>query len=122
MDLCLMIEGQNGVTWPQWMELARACEEAEIPALFRSDHHLSLDAPGGSLAAGGPTPALAAITSPLRLGPLVPPVPSRHPSELAKPATAAAHVSGGRVALGIGAGWHEREHAAYGFAFPPLRE
>jgi F420-dependent oxidoreductase-like protein len=124
VDLCLMIEGQEGVTWPQWLALAEACEAHGIPALFRSDHHLNLsEAPGrGSLDAWATISALAARTSTLRLGTLVSPVTFRHPSTLAKLVTAADHVSGGRVELGLGAGWHEREHAAYGFPFPPLRE
>src|SRR3954465_9310071 len=124
MDLCLMIEGQESVTWPQWVALARACETHGIPALFRSDHHLNLDGhpERGSLDAWGTIAALAAVTETLRLGTLVSPVTFRHPSALAKLATAADHVSGGRVEVGIGAGWHDREHAAYGFPYPPLRE
>jgi F420-dependent oxidoreductase-like protein len=124
MDLCLMIEGQNGVTWPQWVALAKACEAHGIPALFRSDHHLNLDGHEelGSLDAWGTITALAAVTETLRLGTLVSPVTFRHPSALAKLATAADHVSGGRIDVGLGAGWHDREHAAYGFPYPPLRE
>ena len=118
-----MIEGQEGVTWPEWVALARACEEHGVPALFRSDHHLNLSevAERGSLDAWATINALAAHTTTLRLGTLVSPVTFRHPSAIAKLATAADHVSGGRVELGLGAGWHEREHAAYGFPFPPLR-
>jgi F420-dependent oxidoreductase-like protein len=124
MDLCLMIEGQDGVTWPQWVALARGCEEHGIPALFRSDHHLNLDElpDRGSLDAWATIAALAAVTTTLRLGTLVSPVTFRHPSELAKLVTAADHVSGGRVEVGLGAGWNDREHVAYGFPFPPLRE
>jgi alkanesulfonate monooxygenase SsuD/methylene tetrahydromethanopterin reductase-like flavin-dependent oxidoreductase (luciferase family) len=122
MDLCLMIEGQNGVSWAQWLELARTCEDNGIPALFRSDHHLGFDDHSGSLDAWGTITALSAVTSTLRLGTLVSPVTFRHPSALAKLATTADHVSGGRIDVGLGAGWHEREHAAFGFAFPPLRE
>jgi F420-dependent oxidoreductase-like protein len=124
MDLCLMIEGQNGVTWPQWLALARACEAHGVPALFRSDHHLNLDGDPklGSLDAWATIAALGAVTETLRLGTLVSPVTFRHPSALAKLATAADQVSGGRVEVGIGAGWHDREHAAYGFPYPPLRE
>jgi F420-dependent oxidoreductase-like protein len=122
MDLCLMIEGQNGVSWAQWRDLARACEENGIPALFRSDHHLGLDDHSGSLDAWGTITALSAVTSTLRLGTLVSPVTFRHPSALAKLVTTADHVSGGRIDVGLGAGWHEREHAAYGFAFPPVGE
>ena len=65
---------------------------------------------------------LAAVTTRLRLGVLVSPATFRHPSVLAKLVTAADHISNGRIELGIGAGWNEREHEAYGFAFPPLGE
>ena len=118
-----MIEGQDGVTWPQWLALAQACEAHGIPALFRSDHQLNLGGQSerGSLDAWATITALAARTTTLRLGTLVSPVTFRHPSELAKVVVAADHVSGGRVELGLGAGWHEREHAAYGFPFPPLK-
>ena len=123
MDLCLMIEGQEGVTWPQWRALAVACEEHGIPSLFRSDHYLNLDGQHperGSLDAWATINALAALTSTLRLGTLVSPASFRHPSVLAKLVVTADHVSGGRVDLGIGAGWHEREHDAYGFPFLPV--
>jgi F420-dependent oxidoreductase-like protein len=123
MDLCLMLEGQEGVSWPEWRALARACEEHGVPALFRSDHHLNLGGVGerGSLDAWAVINALAACTTTLHLGTLVSPVTFRHPSEVAKLVVAADHVSGGRVSLGLGAGWNEREHAAYGFPFPELR-
>jgi F420-dependent oxidoreductase-like protein len=123
MDLCLMIEGQEGVTWPQWLALAQACEAHGLPALFRSDHQLNLEGrtERGSLDAWAIITALAAHTSTLRLGTLVSPVTFRHPSDVAKVVVAADHVSDGRVELGLGAGWHEREHAAYGFPFPPLK-
>ena len=122
MDLCLMIEGQEGVTWPQWTALAAACEEHGIPTLFRSDHYLNLDGQHperGSLDAWATINALAALTTTLRLGTLVSPASFRHPSVLAKLVVTADHVSGGRIDLGIGAGWHEREHDAYGFRFKP---
>jgi F420-dependent oxidoreductase-like protein len=124
MDVCLMIEGQEGVTWPQWLALATACEEHGIPTLFRSDHYLNLDGQHperGSLDAWGTINALAAATTTLRLGTLVSPASFRHPSVLAKLVVTADHVSGGRIDLGIGAGWHEREHAAYGFPFLPTK-
>jgi F420-dependent oxidoreductase-like protein len=124
MDLCLMVEGQEGVSWPEWVALAQGCEAHGIPALFRSDHHLNLDgrADRGSLDAWATLAALGAVTSTVRLGTLVSPVTFRHPSALAKAVLAADHASGGRVELGLGAGWHEREHAAYGFPFPPVKE
>jgi F420-dependent oxidoreductase-like protein len=124
MDLCLMIEGQEGVTWPQWRALAAACEEHGIPALFRSDHYQNLDGRDPdrpALDAWGTINALAALTTKLRLGTLVSPASFRHPSVLAKLVVIADHVSGGRIDLGIGAGWHEREHEAYGFPFAPTR-
>ncbi|MBA2533155.1 MAG: LLM class flavin-dependent oxidoreductase, partial [Nocardioidaceae bacterium] len=124
MDLCLMIEGQEGVGWEDWLALARACEEHGVPALFRSDHYLNLggELEKGSLDAWAVINALAASTSTLRLGTLVSPATFRHPSELAKAVTTADHISGGRVELGLGAGWHEPEHRAYGFPFPAVRE
>ena len=125
MDVCLMIEGQEGVSWPQWQALAEACERHGIPTLFRSDHYLNLDGQHprrGSLDAWGTICALAAATTRLRLGTLVSPASFRHPSVLAKLVVTADHVSGGRIDLGIGAGWHEREHEAYGFPFLPTAE
>jgi F420-dependent oxidoreductase-like protein len=120
----LMIEGQEDVTWAQWVALAQACEEHGIGTLFRSDHYLSVDGheERGSLETWATLAGLAAVTSRLRLGVLVSPATFRHPSVLAKLATAVDHISGGRVEFGIGAGWNEREHAAYGFDFPALGE
>ena len=125
MQLCLMIEGQEGVTWAHWQSLANACEQHGISALFRSDHYLNLDGrhpERGALDAWATLNALAVTTTTLRLGTMVSPATFRHPSALAKQVTTADHVSGGRVELGLGAGWHEREHEAYGFRFPPTRE
>jgi F420-dependent oxidoreductase-like protein len=125
VQLCLMIEGQEGVTWPQWLDIARACEQHGIGTLFRSDHYMNLDGQHperGSLDAWGTLCALAAATTTLRLGTMVSPATFRHPSELAKLVATADHVSDGRVELGLGAGWHEREHAAYGFTYPEIKE
>src|SRR5215218_9507710 len=118
MRVCLMIEGQEDVTWDQWLALARACEEHGLEGLFRSDHYESVMGmrERGSLDAWT---ALAARTSRIRLGTLVSPATFRHPSVLAKSVVTVDHVSGGRVELGLGAGWHEGEHRSYGFVFPP---
>jgi F420-dependent oxidoreductase-like protein len=124
MDLCLMIEGQEGVSWDQWVALAQGCEEHGISTLFRSDHYMNLDGQHpdrGSLDAWATLSALAAVTRTVRLGTLVSPATFRHPSALAKAVATADHVSGGRVELGLGAGWHEREHEAYGFPFPDTK-
>jgi alkanesulfonate monooxygenase SsuD/methylene tetrahydromethanopterin reductase-like flavin-dependent oxidoreductase (luciferase family) len=125
MRVCLMIEGQESVTWEQWLALAKACEEGPIDALFRSDHYLSvMGADGrGSLDAWTTLGALAAVTTTLRLGALVSPVTFRHPSVLAKSVVTADHVAGGgRIELGMGAGWLEAEHRAWGFRFPARGE
>ena len=124
MQLCLMIEGQEGVSWAQWLALARTCERHGISTLFRSDHYMNLDGQHperGALDAWGTICGLAAVTSRLRLGTMVSPASFRHPSQLAKLVATADHISGGRVELGLGAGWHEREHAAYGFPFADTR-
>ena len=122
MRIALMIEGQEGVTWEQWVAIARACEEHGIPDLFRSDHYVGLmgDETRDATDAWATIAALGAVTSTLRLGTLVSPVTFRHPSVLAKMVATADNVSGGRVQVGIGAGWNEREHVAYGFDFPDV--
>jgi alkanesulfonate monooxygenase SsuD/methylene tetrahydromethanopterin reductase-like flavin-dependent oxidoreductase (luciferase family) len=124
MRVCLMIEGQEDVTWADWLALAGACEEHGVEALFRSDHYLSVEGQSGrgSLDAWATIAALAAVTTKLRLGTLVSPATFRHPSQLAKVVTTADHVSGGRVEVGMGTGWLEAEHTAYGFHFPPVAE
>jgi F420-dependent oxidoreductase-like protein len=122
MEVCLMIEGQEDVTWADWQALAAACEEHGVGTLFRSDHYLSVDdrRERGSLDAWMTIAALAATTEKLRLGTMVSPATFRHPAVLAKEAVSADHISGGRVEVGIGAGWAEREHEAYGFDLPPI--
>jgi len=119
-----MIEGQEGVSWEQWLALANACEEHGIESLFRSDHYLSQSFPHERAAHDAWTTlaGLAARTSTLRLGTLVSPVTFRHPSVLANAVTTVDHISGGRAEVGMGAGWMELEHRAFGFLFPPLRE
>ena len=117
-----MVEGQEGVTWEHWVALARACDEAGLDGLFRSDHYTSGADEPGALDAWATLSALAAVTERIRLGTLVSPVTFRHPSVLAKSVVTADHVSSGRVELGLGAGWMESEHRAYGFSFPELSE
>ena len=121
MRICLMIEGQEDVTWEQWLDLATACEENGLEGLFRSDHYGSVMGrpERGSLDAWAILAALATRTSRIRLGTLVSPGTFRHPSVLAKNVVTVDHISGGRAELGIGAGWNEDEHRAYGFPMPP---
>src|SRR4051812_23987641 len=124
MRICLMVEGQEGVSWEQWRALACAAEGVGIEALFRSDHYLSIlrGSPAGSLDAWATLAALAAVTDRIRLGTIVSPVTFRSASVLAKNAVTVDHVSNGRVELGIGAGWYEDEHDVYGLPFPRPRE
>lgn len=125
MKLALMVEGQEGVLWPDWLALAAAAERHGLEALLRSDHYHSVDdrpERGGALDAWGTVCALAAVTERIRLGTLVSPVTFRHPAVLAKLALTADHVSGGRIDVGFGTGWWRDEHERFGFAFPPLGE
>jgi alkanesulfonate monooxygenase SsuD/methylene tetrahydromethanopterin reductase-like flavin-dependent oxidoreductase (luciferase family) len=124
MRISLMLEGQEGITWEQWVALAQATEDAGLEGLFRSDHYLGIgdqDA-GGSLDAWTTLAGLAAITTRIRLGTMVSPVTFRPASVLAKSVTTVDHISNGRVELGIGAGWFESEHEAYGLKFPSTKE
>src|SRR5438445_13107616 len=120
-----MIEGQEGVTWQDWCALADACEEHGVDTLFRSDHYISQGNEAGNVAHDAWTTiaALAARTTTLRFGTLVSPATFRPPALLANAVATADHVSGGRVELGLGAGWMEREHRAFAFPFPetPVR-
>jgi F420-dependent oxidoreductase-like protein len=118
----LMIEGQESVTWEQWQALARAAETAGLEGLFRSDHYQSVAAhtERSSLDAWVVLGALGAVTTRIRLGTMVSPTSFRHPSVLAKSVVTADHLSGGRIELGMGAGWHELEHRTYGFDFHDL--
>ncbi len=86
MEVCLMIEGQEGVTWDQWLSLALACEEHGFDGLIRSDHYLSFGHPRerGSFDAWATLAALAPMTERIRLGTMVSPVTFRHPAALAK--------------------------------------
>jgi alkanesulfonate monooxygenase SsuD/methylene tetrahydromethanopterin reductase-like flavin-dependent oxidoreductase (luciferase family) len=120
MQLALMVEGQENVTWHDWCALAAACEEHGIATLFRSDHYISQSDEFHGVAHDAWTTiaALAARTTTLRFGTLVSPATFRAPGLLANAVATADHVSGGRVELGIGAGWMEREHRAFGFDFP----
>ncbi len=123
MRVCLMVEGQEGVEWEQWLGLAEAAEAAGLEGLFRSDHYQAIGrgSPAGSLDAWTTLAGLAARTKTLRLGTMVSPVTFRPASVLAKNVVTVDHISAGRAELGIGAGWFEREHVAYGFPFLTTR-
>ncbi|MFL5954547.1 MAG: LLM class flavin-dependent oxidoreductase [Gaiellaceae bacterium] len=122
--ISLMLEGQEGITWEQWLALAQAAEDANLEGLFRSDHYRSImnDDPAGSLDAWTTLAGLAARTERIRLGTMVSPVTFRPASVLAKSVTTVDHISNGRAELGIGAGWYEPEHTTYGFDFRTVAE
>jgi F420-dependent oxidoreductase-like protein len=124
IQLALMIEGQEGLTWARWEALARVAEESGYVGLYRSDHLTGLfgDPRRPSLDTWASLTWLATRTRRLRFGPLVCPLTFYHPALLAKRAAAVAELSEGRLDLGIGAGWHEGEHRMFGLPFPPLKE
>lgn len=116
MDVSIMIEGQEGLTWPRWQRLARAVEELGFYGLFRSDHFVM---PEGKYQDALETWVsfawLASHTQRIAFGPLVSPASFRNPSILAWQASAIDALAGGRLRIGLGAGWNEREHRAFGF-------
>lgn len=124
MLISVMIEGQEDVTWDRWRALAATAERLGFHGLYRSDHYLSVAGDGrrGALDAWGTLCALGPLTERVKLGTVVSPASFRHPSILAKLVVTADHVSGGRVELGLGAGWFETEHLRFGFPFLPARE
>jgi F420-dependent oxidoreductase-like protein len=122
MRVCLMIEGQEGVTWDDWVRLAALAESTGLEGLFRSDHYTAVIRPSAEAHDAWATLAgLAALTTRIRLGTLVSPATFRHPSVLARMAATVDHISEGRVEVGMGAGWYEREHLACGFPFLDAR-
>lgn len=116
MDVALMIEGQNGLTWPRWQRLARAAEDLGFAGIYRSDHYTNAGPPDKeSLELWVSLTWLASHTSRLEFGPIVSPVSFREPTMTARMAAAVDDLSGGRLQLGLGAGWQEREHTNFGF-------
>jgi F420-dependent oxidoreductase-like protein len=116
MDLALMIEGQAGLNWPRWQRMAQAAEDLGFAGLYRSDHFTNANPPDqDSLEMWISLAWLASHTKRIQFGPLVSPVSFRNPVMTARMAAAVDDLSGGRLQLGLGAGWQTREHANYGF-------
>ena len=116
IEVAIMIEGQNGIDWPRWRRLARAAEDLGYAALHRSDHFTNPTGPNlDALELWSSLTWLADNTSRIEFGPLVTPVSFRHPVVTAWQASAVDNLAGGRLRLGLGAGWQEREHASFGF-------
>jgi F420-dependent oxidoreductase-like protein len=123
MDIGLMVEGQNGLTWAQWRHILALAERLGLPSVHRSDHYFIQPSMQQSSIEAYISLAVAAVeTSRLRFGPLVSPVTFRHPVDIARMAAQLDLLSDGRFKLGVGAGWNEPEHIAYGLAFPPPNE
>ncbi len=123
MELAIMIEGQNGLTWPRWQRIVLAVEELGFAGLYRSDHFTNARPPDkDSLELWVSLVWLADHTRRIRFGPLVTPFSFRHPALTARMAAAVDDLSGGRLTLGVGAGWQEREHELFGFDLLPPRE
>ncbi len=116
MDIAIMVEGQNGLNWPRWQRLAHAVEELGFAGLYRSDHYTNSNPPDlDSLELWVSLTWLASHTRRIEFGPLVSPLSFRHPTLTARMAAAVDDLSGGRLRLGLGAGWQEREHTNYGW-------
>ena len=124
MRFALMTEPQQGLSYTEILALARAAEEAGFEAFFRADHYASFPGEAGlpTTDAWATTAGLARETKLINLGVLVSPVTFRAPGNLAKVSATVAEMSGGRVEVGLGAGWNEREHHQQGLAFPDTRE
>ena len=124
MELRVFTEPQQGATYDDLLAVARTAEDLGYGAFFRSDHYLGM----GTEGLPGPTDAwitlagLARDTSSIRLGTLMTSATFRYPGPLAISVAQVDQMSGGRVELGIGAGWYEREHTAYGVPFPATGE
>lgn len=123
IEVAIMIEGQNGLTWQRWMRIARAVEDLGFVGLYRSDHYTNATPPDiASLECWISLAWLATHTTRIEFGPLVSPVSFRHPTMLARQAAAVNDLSGGRLTLGVGAGWQEREHTNYGWDLLEMKE
>src|ERR1017187_3533847 len=116
MEIGILIEGQDGLTWPRWKNLAQPCLDLGFCGLFRSDHFTHASPPDlNALELWSSLTCLADRIPKLAFGPLVSPVSFRHPSLTARIAADLDELSEGRLVLGLGAGWEVREHEMFGF-------
>jgi alkanesulfonate monooxygenase SsuD/methylene tetrahydromethanopterin reductase-like flavin-dependent oxidoreductase (luciferase family) len=124
MRFALMLEPQQGLSYGDHVAIAKRCEANGIETLLRSDHYQSFPGPAGMPTTDAWTvvAGLARDTDRLGLGVLVSPVTYRRPGSLAKVVTTVDEMSGGRIEVGVGAGWHEIEHRQLGLPFPPIEE
>jgi probable F420-dependent oxidoreductase, Rv1855c family len=124
MRFALMIEPQQGLSYGDQVAIARRAEANGFETLFRSDHYASFPGPAGrsTTDAWAVLAGLARDTQRIGLGTLVSPVTFRHPGNFAKVVTTVDEMSGGRIEVGVGAGWNELEHRQLGLPFPPIHE
>ncbi len=123
MDIAIMLEGQNGLNWPRFQRLAQTVEELGFAGLYRSDHFTNANPPDiDSLELWVSLTWLASHTKRIEFGPMVSPVSFRHPVFTARIAKDVDDLSGGRLTLGVGAGWQVREHTNFGFNLMELAD
>jgi alkanesulfonate monooxygenase SsuD/methylene tetrahydromethanopterin reductase-like flavin-dependent oxidoreductase (luciferase family) len=124
MRFVLMLESQQGLSYGDHLAIAKRAEANGIEAIFRSDHYQSFPGPVGRPTTDAWTilAGLARETERIGLGVLVSPVTFRHPGSFAKIVTTVDEMSGGRIEVGVGTGWHETEHRQLGLPFPPIKE
>ena len=123
LEIAIMLEGQNGLNWARWQQIVRLVEELGFVGLYRSDHFTNANAPDlDSLELWTSLTWLACNTSRIEFGPLVTPFSFRHPVFTARIASAVDDLSGGRLTLGMGAGWQDREHQLFGFDLLDIKE
>ena len=117
-----MLEAHYGLTWERWRHIVRLADRLGFASLFRLDHFFGLQPPQVSLDAPLSMAIAATESSRIRFGTLVTPVTFWEPVHLGRMAAQIDRLSGGRFVLGLGIGWNEAEHRAYGLPFPPVRE
>lgn len=123
IEVAIMIEGQNGLNWARWQRLATAVEDLGFVGLYRSDHYTNANPPDlESLELWVSLTWLASHTRRIEFGPLVTPISFRQPTMTARMAAAVDDLSNGRLTLGVGAGWQEREHHNYGWQLLDVAE
>jgi alkanesulfonate monooxygenase SsuD/methylene tetrahydromethanopterin reductase-like flavin-dependent oxidoreductase (luciferase family) len=123
MDIAIMVEGQHGLNWPRWQRIAPAVEDLEFAGLYRSEHFTDAAPPSlDALELWTSLTWLADHTRRIAFGPLVSPISFRNPVLTATMAAAVDDLSNGRLQLGLGAGWQQREHEMFGFDLLSVRQ
>ncbi len=123
VEIGVMIEGQDGLTWERWERVLQAAEDMGFNSVFRSDHFVNPSPPDKPSLGLWPSLTYAANnTSRIEFGPLVTPVTFQLPAMAARIAAAISDLGSNRLVLGIGAGWNEREHQMFGIPFPPVND